>query len=38
MNVREEDKVWEERTSGIGRGQIREGFVCRGRSLDFTLS
>lgn len=36
--AREETRVWEERTSGVGRGQIRESFVCHGRSLDFTLS
>lgn len=36
--AREEEQVWEEKTSGVRRGQIRESFVCHGRSLDFTLS
>lgn len=38
LSVKEEDSVGEETASGVGRDQIREGFVFPGRSLDFTLS
>lgn len=38
LSVKEEDNLGGEIASGVGRGQIREGFVFPGRSLNFTLS